>query len=131
MNRDVNPDEVIACRELQLDGRDVVLVVGRARAFADDETDVFCPFRLEEADGTQIWASSAGGVDSVQAVLLALTAAGDRLAQHAGEVRFLGGRELSLPVTTGSTGRRTLATIAHGAEVPDDSSVDTSASLPG
>ena len=131
MNRDVNPDDVIARRELQLDGRDVVLVVGRARPFADDEPDVFCPFRLEEADGTEIWAAVAGGVDSVQAVLLALTAAGDRLAQHDGEVRFLGGRELSLPVTTGSTGRRTVATIAHGADAPDGASLDTSASLPG
>lgn len=121
-------EDVVARRELQLDGRDVTLVVGAAQAFDADETDVFCPVRLEESDGTEIWSSRAGGVDSVQALLLALTAAGHRLAQHDGEVTFLGGRELSLPLITGSTGRRTVATFAHGTDDLDDVPV-ASASL--
>ena len=130
MNRDVDPTSLVARRELQMDGREVVLLVGQARPFADDETDVYCPYRLEQLDGTEIWSSVAGGVDSAQAVLLALTAAGDRLAQHDGEVTFLGGRELSLPVTTRMSGHRTVAELAHGPQVPGDPAT-LSTSLPG
>lgn len=125
MNRDVDPESVVARRELTVDGRDVTLLVGAARPFADDEPDVFCPFRLEEADGTEIWSAVAGGVDTAQAVLLALTGAGERLAAHDGEVTFFGSRELGLPRIS-TSGAGWTASFSHGLDRPDA----TSDSLP-
>lgn len=121
MNRHLDPEKVVARRGLTLDGRDVVLLVGEARSFGDDETDVFCPVRLEESDGTEIWSSVAGGVDSAQAVLLALTAAGEHLAAHEGDVTFLGGEELGLPRLTTSGGGWT-ASFGHGVADPETAS---------
>ncbi|MDM2402077.1 hypothetical protein PP613_23370 [Mycobacteroides abscessus] len=54
----------------------------------------YCPFRVEGIND-QPWASFAGGVDSVQALMLALARIGDFLNSHADlELTFAGQQDL-------------------------------------
>jgi len=80
-------------------GKDeVVVTVGRPCPF-DDNNDYYCPYSIEYGDFKKV--SYAGGMDSVQALLLALKKIGSDLA-HLAKTK---GIPISwLPDTPGDTG---------------------------
>jgi hypothetical protein len=91
-------DEVIARRMFKVDGRDV-----ECRFFkpAEDRGSFFCRYQIDWPEGSKV--RGAGGVDAVQAILLAMmTAHTDLLAARnmGGRlVEWLDGQSLGLPVT--------------------------------
>ena len=108
--REVAPfQEAIAERQLLFtaaDGstRDVLVQIGRPVKDPEDTGNALCPFRVlgfEEPD-----TFVAGGVDSVQALILALEVLTDYLAAKArtrgGSISFLGSSHLGFPPLGGS-----------------------------
>ncbi len=87
--------EVILTRELEHDGKKVLVRVGRPVPVADGETDCYVPFRINGLGDDQVY--MAGGVDSIQAMLFALAMIGDLLKSEQG-LTFLG-MEPGFPVT--------------------------------
>ncbi len=83
--------EVIMTRELERDGKTVLVEIGRPVPFSKGATDCYVPFRIGDDE-----VKMAGGVDSVQAMLFALAMIGDMLKGE--QVTFLG-MEPGFPVT--------------------------------
>ena len=92
--------EIIAERELEIaDGRTVQVVIGKPRPFPDGN-DYLCPFQIIGL-GKEI-IIGAGGVDSLQALIMALHAISANLytsdEARAGTLTWLGRRNFSIPV---------------------------------
>ncbi len=92
--------EIIAKRELDLaDGRTVQVVIGKPQRFPDGH-DFYCPIQITGL-GKEI-IIRIGGVDSVQALVLALHAISSTLytsdAARAGMLTWLGRRNFGIPV---------------------------------
>ena len=98
--------EVIAVRRLALKDSEtsVALEIGRPEKFPDGE-DYFCPYRVVGLGNDKV--RYAGGVDAVQALLLALKKVGAQLntcAEHRdGRLYWLeaDSRDLGLPLPDG------------------------------
>ncbi|MCZ6592725.1 MAG: hypothetical protein O7F69_11460 [Alphaproteobacteria bacterium] len=91
---------VIAERELELaDGRTVQVVIGQPQLFPEGGS-FYCPIRITGIGKEKIM--HAGGVDSVQALLLAMQMISANLYTsdegRAGTLTWLGKRNLGLPV---------------------------------
>jgi hypothetical protein len=94
---------VIANRTLELrengEERDVIVEFGRPQPFPDG-VDYYCPYRITGVGKAKI--SYAGGVDAVQALLLAMQKAGVDLLflqrAHADQLTWNGERNLGLPL---------------------------------
>lgn len=87
---------IVAERTLTLVGRtsaQVRVIIGRPRKDRGS-SDYFCPYRLEGIGDGQ--PQRAWGVDSVQALQLAMQAIRARLEPHTDELEWLGGRGGSL-----------------------------------
>jgi hypothetical protein len=81
---------VIATRELALDGgQHVQVLVGKPEPFPDGQ-DWYCPYQVVGIGAGRVW--SAGGVDAVQALILALQSIGAVLVcsreYHAGRLNW-------------------------------------------
>lgn len=92
--------EIIAERELEIeDNRVVQVVIGKPQRFPDG-SDYYCPFQITGIRKGKIM--HAGGVDSVQALLLAMQMISANLYTsdegRAGTLTWLGKRNLGLPV---------------------------------
>lgn len=91
---------VIAERELELaDGRTVQVVIGQPQLFPEGGS-FYCPIRITGIGKEKIM--RVGGVDSVQALVLALHAISANLytsdEARAGTLTWLGRRNFGLPV---------------------------------
>jgi hypothetical protein len=91
-------ETIIARRILETkDGREIEIIIGAPQPFPDD-ADYFCPFQVNGLGDARIY--YAGGVDSYQALILALK----KLTVHMvtmdavknGEVQWLDGSEPDL-----------------------------------
>lgn len=91
-------ENVVARRSFQMkDGRNIEIVIGAPQPFSDD-ADYFCPFQMIGLGDARVY--YAGGVDSYQALILALK----KLTVHMvtmdavknGEVQWLDGSEPDL-----------------------------------
>ncbi|GAA2658541.1 MULTISPECIES: DUF6968 family protein [Actinosynnema] len=91
------PTDVIASRTLLGPNGPVRLLVGRPRPFDDEapEGDHHCPIRIEGLEDEPVELAVAG-VDSLQALILALGAIGDRIGSARQDLSFLGQPELGL-----------------------------------
>ncbi len=94
-----NLGQVIASRKLDYAGQEVNVQIGLPVQFSDESRDYYCPFRVDGLGQAGTWESFAGGVDSIQALIFALAAIGDRLSHDARDLTYLGGAELGFPVT--------------------------------
>ncbi|TQL48529.1 hypothetical protein FB562_1624 [Homoserinimonas aerilata] len=90
---------IIARRTLERDGEELTVLIGLPVPFEEGLPDHFCPVRLEDSEGRELWATRAGGIDSVQALVLALSVIGDRLAADGPGLTFLERAELGFPLT--------------------------------
>jgi hypothetical protein len=88
--------EMIASRTVQRAGGSVEVSIGRPRPL--DAQDWGCPYRIDGLLGGPFegW---AGGVDSVQALLLALVQIGDRLAKERATMPGMPRAGAGFPVT--------------------------------
>ncbi|WP_166355227.1 DUF6968 family protein [Phytoactinopolyspora limicola] len=96
---EVGLERVIAQRVLERHGREVRVLIGEPRPMDGTSGDHVCPYRIEEPDDAASVTSFAVGVDSVQALMLALSKIGDTLQANHGGVTFLGRPQLGFPVT--------------------------------
>ena len=80
-------------RQFQHEGGDRVLSVSEPQV---DENAWSVNVRLEDASGQTVWEHVIYGIDGVQATLLGLRFAKNRLLDDGG-YRFLGGTDLMLP----------------------------------
>lgn len=96
-------DRFVAERELlRDDGVTVFARVELPEPMAGDGDDWICRWRLETESGEEIYSLFSAGVDSMQALTLALTMMGERL-KHGGETyTFLGSADLHFPLTPDS-----------------------------
>jgi hypothetical protein len=81
---DLRFDQPIAQRTLTgRHGAVVEVMIGAPRPFDDhtQRTGWYCPFRVEDIDG-QPWINYAGGMDGVQALVLALVRIGEYLSSR-------------------------------------------------
>ncbi len=93
---------IIAKRELLLaDGKRVFVLIGRPEKFPDSD-DYYCPFQITGIGNEKI--KCVGGIDSIQALLLALNMVGIDLytssGAKAGYLRWVAGEkgELGFPL---------------------------------
>jgi hypothetical protein len=86
-------------RELELPDERVTIRVWRPEASENDPLDHVCRFSVQSESGSLSWDFSAHGVDGVQAILIALTMIGDRLASESDDISFLGEPGSGLPRT--------------------------------
>jgi hypothetical protein len=93
--------QVIATRELELSGsgKKVLIRFGRPKRFADGR-DYYCPYQIVGLGESRV--RYAGGVDGIQAIVLALQKIGAELytsnAAKAGRLMWLGEGDLGIPV---------------------------------
>ena len=92
---------VIAERELDsADGRTVQVLIGQPQPFPEEGGDYYCPFQITGIGNDMVM--HLAGVDSVQALLLALKMIGARLYTsdegRAGTLTWLEHRNLGFPV---------------------------------
>lgn len=90
--------EVVLTRLLEHGNQTVSVQVGRPVPFDEQGTDCYVPFRIEGL-GSDPMHFAAGGVDGVQAMLLALTMIGDTLAREEG-LTLYGDTHLGFPTTS-------------------------------
>ena len=93
--------EIIAERELEIeDNRIVRVVIGKPQPYPGGH-NYYCPFQIKGIGKEKV--ISAGGVDSVQALLMALQGISANLYTSAqarnGTLTWLGRRNYGLPVT--------------------------------
>jgi hypothetical protein len=89
---------VIATRQLTQDSRLVTIEIDRPRRISD-AGDFACDFRIDGLASGPVRAY-AGGVDSIQALLLALAMVGEHLKVESDQgdpLKFVGGDALGLP----------------------------------
>ncbi|MGF6494478.1 hypothetical protein ABIE56_002674 [Luteibacter sp. 621] len=83
--------QVIASRSLELDGREISLLIGIPRPFSDD-VNFYCPFQLKGYGDERV--RYAGGVDAMQALILCIDMASVYLETRpetlAGRLTWLG-----------------------------------------
>lgn len=94
----VEMSEVVLTRRLDRNGEPVTVQVGRPVLFEEEGSDCYVPYRIEGLGGKP-FIFMAGGVDDVQAMTLALTMIGDKLAQEEG-LTFLGDANLGFPTSS-------------------------------
>lgn len=95
----LNEAEIVAKRQLLAAGVAVTVEVGRPTS-PDGGANWFCPWRVAGEDSCQLY---SGGADSMQALILALTAAGDyALATHGPDLKSLGTDDHNLLHTSDS-----------------------------
>ncbi len=92
--------DVIATRDLEIsDGSTVQVVIGQPQSFPNGQ-DFFCPYQITGIGNEKI--RHAGGVDSLQALLLALQMISAELytsdESRAGTLTWLGRRNFGIPV---------------------------------
>ncbi len=94
--------EVIATRELDIadSGAKVIVGIGTPKNFPDS-SDYYCPYEIRGLGNDKI--RYAGGIDGVQALLLALQMVGAELYTSeegkAGTLIWAGGHDLGFPVS--------------------------------
>jgi hypothetical protein len=98
--KEVGP--VIATRQLDLRGKPTVkVIVGKPRPYPEPPEDYYCPFQIVGLGNEKIYYAS--GVDSVQALALALRKIGILLnaskAYKRGELTMYNDRELIFPLS--------------------------------
>ncbi|MBB5957148.1 hypothetical protein FHS29_003741 [Saccharothrix tamanrassetensis] len=110
-------DDVVATRTLQGPDGPIRLSIGRPRPFdeAEPEGDHACPVRIEGLEDAPV-ELSVGGVDSLQALILALGVVGDRVNSAQREISFLGRPELGLPVTQRTSSGSTVLSVRMSTE---------------
>ena len=93
---------IIALRELVLvDAKKVTVIIGKPEKFPNSD-DYYCPYQIVGIGNGRVL--HAGGIDSIQAILLALKMIGADLytseAAKAGSLRWKGGEkgDLGFPV---------------------------------
>jgi len=95
------PDDIVLTRIFEGPEGPVVLEVNTPRPFdsADPKGDHYCAFRIS-APADVSYEGASGGVDAVQALLLALANSHEELRRRCRGLTFLGGPDLGLPVVT-------------------------------
>jgi len=95
------PDDIVLTRTFDSPEGPVVLEVNTPRPFvaADPADDYYCTFRISAPAGVS-YEGGGGGVDAVQALLLALTKSHEELQRLCPDLTFLGDPNLGLPVVT-------------------------------